>query len=67
MSHADSNSIELEPSGKQQAIPVSVDASARPTNTTNIDSVTRTRKVFSFSQLFAFSLTYMALWEGMCS
>lgn len=28
---------------------------------------TRTRRVFSFSQLFAFSLTYMALWEGMCT
>ncbi|WXC59823.1 hypothetical protein SNK03_005680 [Fusarium graminearum] len=66
MSH-DSNSIELEPSGKQQAIPVSVDASARPAEESGIYSVTRTRKVFSFSQLFAFSLTYMALWEGMCS
>lgn len=66
MSHG-SNSIELEASGKQQPIPVSVDASARPPEDSNIYNVTRTRKVFSFSQLFAFSLTYMALWEGMCS
>ncbi|KAF5586352.1 GABA permease [Fusarium pseudocircinatum] len=66
MSHG-SNSIELEASGKQQPIPVSVDASARPPEGSNIYNVTRTRKVFSFSQLFAFSLTYMALWEGMCS
>lgn len=65
MSHADS--IELEPSGKQQAIPVSVDASGKPAEESGIYSVTRTRKVFSFSQLFAFSLTYMSLWEGMCS
>lgn len=28
---------------------------------------TRTRRLFSASQLFAFSLTYMAVWEGMCT
>lgn len=27
----------------------------------------RTRRLFSASQLFAFSLTYMAVWEGMCT
>lgn len=32
-----------------------------------LDSQTRTRRLFSFAQLFAFSLTYMAVWEGMCT
>jgi choline transport protein len=66
MSHG-STSIELQPSGKHHAVPVTVDASARSAEESGIYSVTRTRKVFSGSQLFAFSLTYMALWEGMCT
>lgn len=45
---------------------VSVEASSNPEDAW-LYSQTRTRKLFSFSQLFAFSLTYMALWEGMCT
>ncbi|KAI0016392.1 amino acid permease [Xylariomycetidae sp. FL0641] len=30
-----------------------------------LERQTRTRRLFSFSQLFAFSLTYMALWQGV--
>lgn len=32
-----------------------------------IDSQVRIRRVFSFTQIFMFSLTYMAVWEGMCT
>jgi hypothetical protein len=32
-----------------------------------VENQTRTRRLFSFAQLFAFSLTYMAVWEGMCT
>ena len=31
----------------------------------NLDSVTRIRRLFSFAQIFAFSLTFMSTWEGM--
>ncbi len=31
----------------------------------NLESVTRVRRLFSFSQIFAFSLTFMSTWEGM--
>jgi hypothetical protein len=31
----------------------------------NLESITRIRRLFSFSQLFAFSLTFMSTWEGM--
>lgn len=36
-------------------------------DTVAIEHQTRTRRLFSSSQLFAFSLTYMAVWEGMCT
>ncbi|KAI5456626.1 amino acid/polyamine transporter I [Mariannaea sp. PMI_226] len=45
----------------------SVDTSVKPDTDSSLYNQTRTRRVFSFSQLFAFSLTYMALWEGMCT
>lgn len=32
-----------------------------------IDSQVRIRRLFSFTQIFMFSLTYMGLWEGMCT
>ncbi|OAG37287.1 hypothetical protein AYO21_08472 [Fonsecaea monophora] len=34
-------------------------------NGQTIESVTRVRRLFSFSQIFAFSLTFMSTWEGM--
>ncbi|KAF4460891.1 GABA permease [Fusarium albosuccineum] len=58
------DSIEL---GQSPKPPVSVDATVKPDEDSAVYNQTRTRKVFSFSQLFAFSLTYMALWEGMCT
>ncbi|KAM5344334.1 hypothetical protein ACJ41O_012871 [Fusarium nematophilum] len=61
MSH---DSIEMQPAGKGI---VSVDATVKPEENSSVYNQTRTRRVFSFSQLFAFSLTYMALWEGMCT
>lgn len=45
---------------------VSVQATSK-SDDNSVYNQTRTRKLFSFSQLFAFSLTYMALWEGMCT
>lgn len=33
----------------------------------SIDSQTRVRRLFSTTQIFIFSLTYMGLWEGMCT
>lgn len=32
-----------------------------------VESQTRVRRLFSTAQIFMFSLTYMALWEGMCT
>lgn len=32
----------------------------------SMEKQTRTRRLFSGAQLFAFSLTYMSVWEGMC-
>ena len=34
-------------------------------NGENLVSVTRIRRLFSFPQIFAFSLTFMSTWEGM--
>lgn len=31
----------------------------------SLDSIVKIRRLFSFSQLFAFSLTFMSTWEGM--
>lgn len=31
-----------------------------------LERTTRVRRVFSFAQLFAFSLAYMGAWEGIC-
>ena len=31
----------------------------------NVDRVTRIRRIFNFSQLFWFSLTFMSTWIGM--
>lgn len=31
----------------------------------SLESITKIRRLFSFSQLFAFSLTFMSTWEGM--
>lgn len=45
----------------------SIAVAGKNENDTGAYSQTRTRKLFSFSQLFAFSLTYMSLWEGMCT
>lgn len=57
-------SIEMKDAAKSQ---VTVDASGKPDTENSVYNQTRTRRVFSFSQLFAFSLTYMSLWEGMCT
>jgi hypothetical protein len=56
--------IELQSRAKDN---VNVEVSAGRTIGGSLYSQTRTRRLFSFSQLFAFSLTYMALWEGMCT
>lgn len=61
MSHPES--IELQ--SKEHNV-VNVEPDGR-TDNGSLYSQTRTRRLFSFSQLFAFSLTYMALWEGMCT
>ncbi|KAJ0270652.1 hypothetical protein Brms1b_008505 [Colletotrichum noveboracense] len=55
--------IEMQPTGKD-ATKINTTESKHGSDVYN---QTRTRRVFSFSQLFAFSLTYMALWEGMCT
>lgn len=34
-------------------------------NGQTLESVTRVRRLFNFSQIFAFSLTFMSTWEGM--
>jgi choline transport protein len=57
-------SIELQT--KQNNV-VNIEPDVRTDNGGSLYSQTRTRRLFSFSQLFAFSLTYMALWEGMCT
>ncbi|KAF7561260.1 hypothetical protein G7046_g2888 [Stylonectria norvegica] len=59
--------IELRPAtGKETQ--TNVDITAKHDDAASeVYNQTRTKKVFSFSQLFAFSLTYMALWEGMCT
>ena len=31
----------------------------------SLESIVKIRRLFSFSQLFAFSLTFMSTWEGM--
>lgn len=31
-----------------------------------IEAQTRTKRLFSSSQLFAYSLTYMSVWEALC-
>lgn len=31
-----------------------------------VDAQTRTRSLFSTGQLFAYSLTYMSVWEALC-
>lgn len=55
--------IELQATAKDDT---KIDA-VRSKDESDVYNQTRTRRVFSFSQLFAFSLTYMALWEGMCT
>ncbi|KAJ0373386.1 hypothetical protein COL26b_008382 [Colletotrichum chrysophilum] len=55
--------IEMQPTGKD-ATKINT---AESKHGSDVYNQTRTRRVFSFSQLFAFSLTYMALWEGMCT
>ncbi|KAK7409672.1 hypothetical protein QQX98_008187 [Neonectria punicea] len=63
MSHSDD--IEMPHGGKDE---VTVDATTKTGDgNSSVYNQTRTRRVFSFSQLFAFSLTYMSLWEGMCT
>ncbi|KAK1640784.1 amino acid permease [Colletotrichum phormii] len=60
---APAEAIELRPTVKDAS---QIDANESK-HGSEVYNQTRTRKVFSFSQLFAFSLTYMALWEGMCT
>ncbi|KAH0432229.1 amino acid permease [Colletotrichum camelliae] len=55
--------IEMRPTGKD-ATKINT---AESKHGSDVYNQTRIRRVFSFSQLFAFSLTYMALWEGMCT
>src|ERR1700710_391968 len=43
---------------EEQAAPIGVHGE-------NLESITKIRRLFSFSQLFAFSLTFMSTWEGM--
>lgn len=45
----------------------SFEVSDKPVDAEAFEDQTRTRRLFSTSQLFAFSLTYMAVWEGMCT
>lgn len=44
-----------------------VQEKTRPLVPTTLDSQVRIRRLFSFTQIFMFSLTYMGLWEGMCT
>ncbi|KAK1531492.1 hypothetical protein CPAR01_11141 [Colletotrichum paranaense] len=60
---APAEAIELQPAAKNAS---QIDANESK-HGSEVYNQTRTRRVFSFSQLFAFSLTYMALWEGMCT
>lgn len=60
---APAEAIELQPTVKDAS---QIDANESK-HGSEVYNQTRTRRVFSFSQLFAFSLTYMALWEGMCT
>jgi hypothetical protein len=55
------------PAEKDEARTASMDMSneADEANDVSLNAQTRTRKLFSFAQLFAFSLTYMGVWEGM--
>ena len=34
-------------------------------NGRNLEEIVKIRRLFSFPQLFAFSLTFMSTWEGM--
>lgn len=56
--------IKPRPTDKE---PSSVGVAMNPEDGSEVEKQTRTRRIFSFPQLFAFSLTYMALWEGMCT
>ena len=38
-----------------------------PNEGERLNSMLRVRKLFSGAQIFAFSLTYMSIWESMCS
>ncbi|RDW65969.1 hypothetical protein BP6252_09604 [Coleophoma cylindrospora] len=56
--------------GNNVSISESANVDDKPSSTeqdVGLASQTQTRRLFSFIQLFAFSLTYMAVWEGMCT
>lgn len=42
------------------------DQSSMPEMDSKVEVQTRTRRLFSTSQLFAYSLTYMSVWEALC-
>lgn len=42
------------------------DQSGVPEIDSKVEVQTRTRRLFSTSQLFAYSLTYMSVWEALC-
>ena len=65
MDKDDSYELRPHPSGNKAVSTTNVVSKGEEGS--NVYDQTRTRRVFSFSQLFAFSLTYMALWEGMCT
>jgi choline transport protein len=52
---------------RRKSADVRVDNIDRPSVPATIDSQVRIRRLFSFTQIFMFSLTYMGLWEGMCT
>lgn len=58
------DSYEMADNGRNASVRVQKDQYSVPAS---IDSQVRIRQLFSFSQIFMFSLTYMGLWEGMCT
>lgn len=62
-------SYEMSGQGKNVNVMVQEKGAGNPAVSVpaTVESQTRVRRLFSTAQIFMFSLTYMALWEGMCT
>lgn len=64
-----SNNLHLRP--KDGCVDVSIKGGPSPSElggaavSSTLEMQTRTRRLFSFPQLFAFSLSYMSIWAGI--